>query len=400
MISFKTPEKLSGNHPLKATEKIADPDAATEAQAAASETPGATVEAANEELAEVASEQQAEASELTAEEAADAIGRGENATLTRSTEATQTGLAVADVPALSAETLWEEIELFGALGDAERDVREKESLVDTLKSELKDAKEDCKLAVLALRRAASKIADFTAGNSMPERPAIEDKTESEADASGFDEDAWRAFPTADLVKGIKGLGKGKKYEALIDFAPTVGELEDARGLASKQHKSFKDVLPDGFGQTIADALEDRLIEHVAKHSVPPASEQVKQNDEPAEEAAEEHPHEHASVDWVLDEMIDAARRRVKSAKTEGSPKEVFSPSEGLSENDPFAMGFAAYENGEQYLAMPKTGLTPDGSERWLQGWASAELVANWDKPEEAEESSILDDDSDLYDDVD
>ena len=105
MISFKTPEKLSGNHPLKATEKIADPDAATEAQAAASETPGATVEAANEELAEVASEQQAEASELTAEEAADAIGRGENATLTRSTEATQPGLAVADVPALPAETL-------------------------------------------------------------------------------------------------------------------------------------------------------------------------------------------------------------------------------------------------------------------------------------------------------
>ena len=57
---------------------------------------------------------------------------------------------------------------------------------------------------------------------------------------------WEAKPTRDLLEGINGLG-AKKLEAIVDLAPTVGDLERIRGEASQQFLPFAACLPKGCG---------------------------------------------------------------------------------------------------------------------------------------------------------
>jgi hypothetical protein len=80
------------------------------------------------------------------------------------------------------------------------------------------------------------------------------------------DDSWRLIASAQILKGIERLGQ-KKIGSIVDSYPTLGSLEDLRGEASKQHKHFSEVLPDGIGKTIADKIEERMMDEIAKFSV-------------------------------------------------------------------------------------------------------------------------------------
>ena len=70
---------------------------------------------------------------------------------------------------------------------------------------------------------------------------------------------WRSIKTESILEGIKGLGEKKRDAILSDF-PTLGHLQDARVEASKEWKTFKDKLPKGCGEKLAQRIEDAMLD--------------------------------------------------------------------------------------------------------------------------------------------
>jgi hypothetical protein len=143
--------------------------------------------------------------------------------------------------------------------NAEMRCRGKEAIVEDLKEQLKFAKADYDDAVSALRKLA------TDGNKP--MPLFDHAKKVEAEAEAVqpvekEDDSWRAWPLFDLLNSsdidIKGLGK-KKIEALTDLYPTFGHFQDLRISASLEGKPLKEVLPEGFGQKIADQIEEVFL---------------------------------------------------------------------------------------------------------------------------------------------
>lgn len=178
---------------------------------------------------------------------------------------------------------WATIKIKGQLAECGRDIRDSESKIEELKVQIKEEKEFLKGEQIRLTRLAGQLADIIDGHPLPVDPNAKPeketpKLEGPTTASDGDDESesnlpnWRAMETGTLLDGLKGLGK-KKLEALVDSAPTAGDLEDLRGEASRAHKHFREVLPDGFGEKIADAIEERLLDHVAKAG-PSAEEQA------------------------------------------------------------------------------------------------------------------------------
>lgn len=176
------------------------------------------------------------------------------------------------------DTFWEELELIGELAEAERNCQSMESTLAELKREVKDTKKAYDAAVIKVRMVASKIMDLASGRTLPKsvKPSTQSSELTSGDSAQSPEQDWQSTPTAELLAGTKGLG-AKKLDSIIELAPTAGKLEELRGEASRQCKSFREVLPKGCGQAIADAIEDRLIELVAKCCTPSASEQAGEN---------------------------------------------------------------------------------------------------------------------------
>ena len=75
---------------------------------------------------------------------------------------------------------------------------------------------------------------------------------------------WREIPIAEVLSGISGLGV-KKYDALAGAFSNLGQLEDARGQASREFKEFKEVLPDGIGPSLTDKLQERIGDVMRSH---------------------------------------------------------------------------------------------------------------------------------------
>lgn len=160
---------------------------------------------------------------------------------------------------------WAKVEVLGKIRDCSRLIEETEGEIDGLKESIKECNEVLKGQQALLNRYSSQLADIMDGRPLPKNPnapepAAGSATGSEPDAPGDD---WRDYPTAKLLDGIKGLG-AKKLEAIVDLAPTAGKLESLRGEASYAHRQFREVLPKGCGESMADEIENRLIEHVAK----------------------------------------------------------------------------------------------------------------------------------------
>lgn len=155
---------------------------------------------------------------------------------------------------------WRELVLIGKLAEVNRQIEEAECRIEALKEEAKAARDHAKLLTVKMRSLVDQLAELTASD-VADAEAVEAEAVSQAEESGQGDDAWRQTDTADLCGEIKGMG-AKKLDALIAAAPTAGDLEDLRGEASRAHQSFSEVLPKGFGQAIADAIENALLAHV------------------------------------------------------------------------------------------------------------------------------------------
>lgn len=163
---------------------------------------------------------------------------------------------------------WAKVEVLGKIKDCARMIEEVETEVDGYQEAIKESKEVLKGQQALLARYSSQLADIIEGKPLPKNPNQPAATDGSGDigqvSTGIESIGdWRDVSTESLLAGLKGLG-AKKLEAIIEAAPTAGKLEELRGQASLQHKPFKDVLPKGCGEVLADEIENRLMDLVAK----------------------------------------------------------------------------------------------------------------------------------------
>ena len=176
--------------------------------------------------------------------------------------------------------------------------------------ELKSIKDEKKGAVERLIRLEAKGPEFppkpqpkpvVASGSAGE-PTEGNTTTAEVKEPNTD-DSWRLVPTVKILEGIERLGQ-KKMDSIVDAFPTLGDLEDIRGEASKGFVHFAEKLPDGIGKTIADKIEERMMDEIAKFSVglkvvsPPTDveEQLEEAIEKADEIIDGDEPEYEDVD--------------------------------------------------------------------------------------------------------
>ena len=181
-----------------------------------------------------------------------------------------------------------EMQLFRDIASCNRAIEAAQDRIETLTAEIKEEKEILKGEQLRLLRFARRMGNVV-DRQCPadsEGDSEHSSTDASADYLHWSESTdWRVRPTSDLIDGVKGIGD-KKVEALVAMCPTVGDLEDLRGQASKQHKSFQEVLPEGFGEKAAQQMEDRLIDHIAQF---PAEEEPAAEEATSEESQPELP---------------------------------------------------------------------------------------------------------------
>lgn len=139
--------------------------------------------------------------------------------------------------------------------------------------ELKSIKDEKKGAVERLIRLESKGPEFppkpqpkpVVATGSAGEPTVGNPTTAEVKEPNTD-NSWRLVPTVKILEGIERLGQ-KKMDSIVDTFPTLGDLEDIRGEASKEFVHFAEKLPDGIGKTIADKIEERMMDEIAKFSV-------------------------------------------------------------------------------------------------------------------------------------
>ena len=176
------------------------------------------------------------------------------------------------VSEVSVRSIFED--LLDQIGNAEQEIRRKESHVEMLKEQIKEAKASFEQSVIRLRELCSKrdsVGFSSPAKGKPETPGTnpenhsgiegQSATAAATESTSQDEEyaSWRDLPMTDLLKEpIKGLGP-KKSEALVALCPTLGAFEDLRGQASRETKEFHELLPDRFGIDTASALEERFL---------------------------------------------------------------------------------------------------------------------------------------------
>jgi hypothetical protein len=159
-----------------------------------------------------------------------------------------------------AERLWwDKVDTLGKIKDCSRLIQETESEIDGYQDQIKEAKEVLKGQQALLARYASQLADILDGHPLPRNP----NRPAEPVASEQPASDWQATPTKELLAGIKGCG-AKKLEAICDVAPTAGKLQELRIEASTGCRDFREVLPKGCGEQLADEIINRLDDHIMR----------------------------------------------------------------------------------------------------------------------------------------
>lgn len=270
---------------------------------------------------------------------------------------------------------WAEIELIGKLSEVEK----KRQLAVAELEEITEARKEAKKLVdglnVELQRIASEIVKISQGKTFPApaKPVVTTEaattiTEAQAVTTEATEStAWRDVPTATLLDGVQGLGK-KKLETLVDIAPTAGALEDLRATSNGV---FKSVLPKGFGDKVASAIEDALLNCQTNHDTPPASEQVKQN-KLAEQAVEPMKESTTLADDELRTEIERQAELFRAEAVDDDwPLEVCDP-EANDDVDEIVIGFNAFNDGKDLYACPFKLDDRHTIELWVNGWVYGE----------------------------
>lgn len=287
-------------------------------------------------------------------------------------ETEQAGLTKAEQERL----FWEEVRLLGEL-------RENESQRDQLNCELATAKErqrelqtelnNLSMRIPQIEEAVQECCEDTltyaralwrlkaASDQSSQQPAAIEPLASEQPAAlpapVEESTEWRNLATAELLAGIKGLGK-KKLETICELAPTVGHLEDLRGQASREHKQYNEVLPDGCGAGVAQMIEDRLVKHIADWA-----------------------RKQSAGNPLADELLVSFRQKVAS--------EAWQPSDctpDSNDTEQTHLGFGAFNEGKPHTALPTQN--PELARQWMLGWVCAEVIKHAPPASESEASEL------------
>lgn len=301
------------------------------------------------------------------------------------------------------DTFWQEIELLGQLGEAERERQEASNHFFYCKEQLKEAKELMQAKEIVLQQVASKISDLMLGKSLPRQakpagqsPELEGQSPelsgvSPELATEASETAWRDIPIRDLLAGVRGLG-AKKLDSLCDMVSTAGALEDLRATSGSV---FKTVLPSGFGDKVASAIEDALL----AVQTPPAGRAAGQVEPRVVRADDDAEDDELADDLmpVIAEAMDTATKLTLVAKWDEFRKKIEMQNEielltdaedcNIQSDDSVQMdeGFKAFEADLPVHACD--GDTPEAQNDWVFGWCLAkrrhQLLATAAKAEEA-----------------
>lgn len=187
--------------------------------------------------------------------------------------------------------------------------------------ELKDAKREQKEALEEffnlqlsgpqLPTSVPSLAGSKGKKKKPTEPAIELPKDPEAMIEA--DTTWRDIPAMEVLSGIPGLGP-KKRDLLLETFANCGQMEDLRGEASKQFKSFQELLPEGIGPSLADKLQERCYEVMKSHwaklrskiavANQPATEEEPATAEPSKtEEPKQEPVEQSGITVSLDDAL-------------------------------------------------------------------------------------------------
>ncbi len=249
---------------------------------------------------------------------------------------------------------WAQLEVLGKITDCTQNIEDAEDEIAQLKEQLKDKKDFHKGESIRLKMLGAELKAIVEGKPLPENPHKPDEAEQAQQLAEGLPEAWKAQQTADLLKELPGLGK-KKLEAICDLAPTAADLEKLRGEASLENLHFANKLPKGCGKALADAIEGRLVNLVAKHAPKSAADQ-------------------AEVERLYQECSESIGKELQKLGADYNADD-FKPESPDDEADPFAHGFKCHGESKPYTDCPADD--EDDARQWMEGWVSADVVANW-----------------------
>lgn len=250
---------------------------------------------------------------------------------------------------------WYEAELFAKIADSSRERERSFGIVSRIKEDLKEAKEELKEAKEELSAVEARLFRLTAelGRKLAPVPAtaLVEVSATNGIETEAEDNSWRDLPTVELLTGLTGLGK-KKIETLSEAVPTVGDLEDLRGKASEQHKSFAELLPKGFGQKAVDSIENALIDHIANYSA-------------SMTPAVNQPYEH--FPWVI--------KQEETCRNTLATYEPPVPSD--ADYEWYSDGAESFEDGAPITECPVRSeeVSEDDQVDWMFGWLMTEKLS-------------------------
>jgi len=148
-------------------------------------------------------------------------------------------------------------DMLAKISNAELDCRAEEAHVEDCKADLKCAKASYDVAVSRLRKLCSQQANDE------DRPLLKQLDSDPEDTSK----GWEVEKISVLWNGdpISGFGDAKR-EALEDQVATLGAFEKLRSDVGKDADHLSKLLPKGIGESLADELENRHLDFVAKYN--------------------------------------------------------------------------------------------------------------------------------------
>jgi len=249
--------------------------------------------------------------------------------------------------------------------NAELIVRSKETTVEELKEELKEAKAEYDGAVKALRKLAQAknesrplfggIGDGGGAVAVATPQPVESPIEPTSTE-------WRSEPIGTLLHPpIAGMG-AKKVELLEDTVPTLGDFEDLRAKVGRDADTLAKLLPKGFGQKMVDELEERQLEYLAKIQ--------KGDDQPVESDQE-------PITNSTDPELNEEERQLLKRLAELDPGTEEDWTQWKHDSDCWQGGFDAGNAGEEVGVCIYTA--GEKQDDWLRGWAAAN--SEWEEEE-------------------
>lgn len=252
-------------------------------------------------------------------------------------------------PEMTEEQFWAELKIMGSLRTVEQKRYELEDEIKEQTEKVNDAKnvlEDREEELDRLRSEHKEATDLLLDNSRKLLLKSEGK-QLPIDEPTEEDEVWRSKLTAELLKGVKGISKSK-LEVLVEVCPTVGELEDLRAEASKQHKEFSELLPNGFGKAIAERIVNCMINWIGECA-----------------AAQIDPDRQRLADELVEEIREVAAES-------GWLQEDCIPTE--EDDEHVHDGFTAFQDGRSHTNM--LSMDRPKARQWMIGWVGAEWLSN------------------------